>query len=126
MRLLLKVTAIIEGITGLALAIVPSSVINMLLGISLTGDSTAVLMARLAGLALVAMALGCWLSRSDTQMYVMLKVITGYNILAMTGLMYIGLVERYSGVGLWSAVLVHLVLLIWCISCLRKYVRKVL
>jgi len=48
MKSILAITALIEGATGLALAIRPSFVVSILLGTSLT-DMSAILIARLAG-----------------------------------------------------------------------------
>ena len=66
MKSILIITALIEGVTGLALAIVPSLVVYILLGTSLT-DISAILIARLAGAALFTIAIVCWLSRSYIQ-----------------------------------------------------------
>jgi hypothetical protein len=121
MKSLLTVTAVAEGVTGLALAIVPSLLVSLLLGTSVT-DSSAILIGRLAGAALISIAIACWLSRSDTQSSVMVKVMLGYNIFSVSLLVYAGLVEKISGPGLWPAVLLHAGLLVWCLSSLRKRV----
>src|SRR6266478_4544637 len=54
MKRLLKLTAIIETVTGLGLLAVPSVVVRLLLGSPL-GTSAAVMLARIAGAALVAL-----------------------------------------------------------------------
>src|SRR6476620_8430508 len=118
MKSLLTITGLIEGVTGLALAIVPSLLVSILLGTSLT-DPGAILIGRLAGAALITIAIACWLSRSDTQSSVMAKVMLGYNIFTITLLVYAVLVEKISGPGLWPAVLIHFGLLVLCLS-LRK------
>src|SRR4051812_40186910 len=123
MKSLLTITGLIEGVTGLALAIVPSLLVSILLGTSLT-EPGAILIGRLAGAALITIAIACWLSRSDTQSSVMAKVMLGYNIFTVTLLFYSVLVERISGPGLWPAVLIHFGLLIWCLSSLRKRLQK--
>ena len=119
MKPLLIVTALIEGLTGLALTIVPSFVVSILLGTSLT-DPSAILIARLAGAALITIAIACWLRGSDNHSSIMVKVMIGYNIFSTTLLVYAGLFERISGPGLWPALLIHLGLLIWCVSALCK------
>jgi hypothetical protein len=121
MKLLLTVTAVAEGVTGLALAIVPSLLVSVLLGTSLT-DSSAILIGRLAGAALFSIAIAGWLLRRDTQSFVMVKVMLGYNIFSITLLVYAALVEKLSGPGLWPAVLLHAGLLVWCLSSLGKRV----
>jgi hypothetical protein len=125
MKSLLTITALVEGVTGLALAIVPSWLVSILLGTTLT-DPTEILISRLAGGALITIAIACWLSRSDTQSSVMVKVMAGYNIFSITLLVYAVLVKRIYGSALWPAVLLHLVLLIWCLLSMRKRVQKVI
>jgi len=119
MKSVLTITALIEGVTGLALAIMPSLVVSILLGTSLT-DISAILIARLAGAALITIAIACWLSRSNTQSAVMVKAMLGYNVFSTVLLVYAVLVEQISGPGLWPAVLLHFGLLVWCLSSLRQ------
>ena len=119
MKMLLTTTAIIEGITGLALAIMPPVVIFLLLGIPFT-DPGAILIGRLAGAALTSIAITCWLLRSEPQSSVMIKVMLGYNGFSITLLLYAALVEGISGPALWPAVLFHFGLLVWCLSFLWK------
>jgi hypothetical protein len=121
MKSLLTITSLLEGLTGLALAILPSFFVSLLLGTSLT-DPSAILIARLAGAALITIALACWLSRSETQSPVMVKVMIAYNIFSISLLLYAALFESISGPGLWPAVLLHLGLLVWCLSYLWKRV----
>jgi hypothetical protein len=121
MKSLLTVTALVEGSFGLSLAIVPSLVVPILLGTSLT-DPGAILIARLAGAALITIAIACWLSRIDPRSPVMVKVMLAYNIFSTTLLVYATLVERISGPGLWPAVLLHVGLLVWCVSSLRRHI----
>ena len=119
MKSLLTITALIEGVTGLALAIMPSFVVSILLGTSLT-DISAILIARLAGVALITIAIACWLSRSNTQSAVIVKAMLAYNVFSIVLLVYAVLVEQISGPGLWPAVLLHFGLLVWCLSLLRQ------
>ena len=123
MKSFLTLTALFEGTTGLVLAIAPSLFVSLLLGTSLT-DPSAILIGRLAGAALITIGLACWISRNDTQSSVMAKVMIVYNVLATLLLVYAALVERISGVALWPAVLLHLGLLLWCLSTLRKPIQK--
>ena len=122
MKSLLTITALFEGITGLALAIMPSVLVSILLGTSLT-DQSSILIARLAGAALITIAFACWLSRNDTQSSVMVKTMLGYNSFSISLLVYAALSERIFGPGLWPAVLLHLGLLVWCLSYLWKHER---
>ena len=119
MKSLLTITALIEGVTGLALAIMPSFVVSILLGTLLT-DISAILIARLAGVALITIAIACWLSRSNTQSAVIVKAMLAYNVFSIVLLVYAVLVERIAGPGLWPTVLIHFGLLVWCLSSLRQ------
>ena len=119
MKSILTITALIEGVTGLALAAMPSFVVSILLGTSLT-DISAILIARLAGVALITIAIACWLSRSNTQSAVIVKAMLAYNVFSIVLLVYAVLVEQVSGPGLWPAVLLHFGLLVWCLSSLRQ------
>lgn len=123
MKSLLTITALFEGATGLALVFVPALVISILFGISLT-DSTVMLISRLGGGALVAIAIACWLSRNSKHSSLMVKLMIGYNIFSIVLLVFVVFVKRIYGPGLWPAVLLHLVLLIWCLSSLQKRVQK--
>jgi hypothetical protein len=125
MKSLLTITGLIEGLTGLALAIIPSFLVSILLGTSLT-DASAIIISRLAGAALLTIAIACWLARNDVNSFVMIKVMLTYNILASLLLLYAVLVERISGPGLWPAVFLHFGLLAWCVSSLRKSVQKII
>ena len=124
MRSVLTITGLIEGATGLALAIVPSLVVSILLGTSLT-DPGAILTGRLAGVALFAIAIACWLSRNETRSSVMVKVMLVYNSCSIILLVYAALIENIGGRGLWPAVLLHVGLLIWCVASLRKYLQNI-
>ena len=55
---LLALAAIAEGVTGVALIVVPSPVGRLLLGAELSGVTGVV--GRVAGMALVALAIACW------------------------------------------------------------------
>src|SRR4051794_307085 len=99
MKSLLTITGLIEGTTGLGLAIVPSLLVSILLGTTLT-DPGAILIGRLAGAALFSIAIACLLSRTDSESFVMVKVMLVYNIFSVTLLVYAALVEKISGPGL--------------------------
>ena len=58
MKKVLILAAVGEGATGLALLIVPSLVAKLLLGAELAG--VAVIVARVAGIALISLSVACW------------------------------------------------------------------
>ena len=121
MKALLITTAIIEIPTGTALLTVPALVASILLGAALD-TPPGLALARVAGVALVALAVACWLARNDAQSRAARGVIAAmllYNAGAVAVLAYAGLGLGLSAIGLWPAVLLHASLTAWCLVCLR-------
>ena len=95
---LLAIAALAEAATGLALLVVPSLVGRLLLGAELTGVSVPV--ARVLGIALIALAIACW--PGLTALCGMLT----YSALATAFLAYLGIRGHWVGPLLWPAVVV--------------------
>jgi hypothetical protein len=93
--------AVGEASTGLALLIVPGLVGHLLLGEELNGIALSV--ARVAGIALVALGLACWPGTPRVGMLT-------YSAGVMLYLAYLGLTGSSTGLLLWPAVILHLVL----------------
>ena len=104
MKTLLTFAAIAEAATGLALLVVPSTVGQLLLGAELTG--VAVPVARVTGIALIALAVACWPGR--TALCGMLT----YSLLATAFLAYLGIRGNWVGPLLWPAIALHVLLTI--------------
>ena len=122
MRRLLKLTAIIETATGLGLMATPSVVVRLLLGSPLD-TSAAVMLARVAGAALLALGVACWLARDDTQSRAARGLVVAmlmYNIPATAVLAFAGIGLGLQGVALWPAVVLHAAMAVWCVACLRR------
>jgi len=118
---LLVVTATTEAATGLALAILPGAPVSLLLGTSLDAPGGLVV-ARIAGAALLSLGVACWLARNDALSGAGRGVIAAmllYNAGAVSVLVYAAMGLRLSGIGLWPASLLHAALAVWCIACLR-------
>jgi hypothetical protein len=111
MNRLLVVAAIAEAATGLALLLVPPLVGQMLLGAELTG--IAVIIARVAGIALVALAVACWPGAP-------LSAMLGYGAAITIYLSYLGFTGGASGVLLWPAVVLHVVMTVLLARTGRK------
>jgi hypothetical protein len=103
MKKLLPLVALGELATGLALLVVPSLVAQLLLGAELTG--IAVPVARVAGIALIALAVACW---PGTPLIGMLT----YSAAVALYLAYLGFAGGASGILLWPAVILHAILTI--------------
>lgn len=101
MNRLLAFAAIAEAATGVALLAMPSLVGQCLFGAELTG--LAVIVARVAGIALLAFALACWPGSP-------LLAMLGYGAASALYLGYLGLTGAATGPLLWPAVVLHLVL----------------
>jgi hypothetical protein len=101
MKKLLDVVAVAEIATGVALVVAPSLVGQLLLGAELSGMAAVV--ARVAGIALVAVGIACWPGTPMIAMLVYSGAITLY-------LAYVGLAGVADGVLLWPAVVVHAIL----------------
>ena len=121
MKLLLKLTAFIEAATGLGLIAVPAFVVQLLLGSELLGAG--IPLGRLAGVALLALGIVCWLTSSDTQSCAARGIVTAmalYNIGAVLVLGAAGVQSQTVGIGLWPAVMLHAAMAAWCIACLQR------
>ena len=122
MSRLLKLTALIEAATGLGLIATPSIVVRLLLG-SLLDTSAAVMLGRVAGTALLALGVACWLARDDTQSRAargLVVTILLYNVSVATLLAFAGVGLGLHGLALWPAVILHAVMAVWCTACLGR------
>jgi hypothetical protein len=117
MKTLLTVTAAIEGGTGLLLIFFPSMLTGILLGESLE-TPVAITIARIAGVAILAIAAICWLNRNDVHGSGTMGLVKGliiYNAGASAILIWAGTVMGLSCTGLWCVVIIHLIMCIWCV-----------
>jgi len=128
MRKLLIATALLEAGTGLGLALWPATLVAVLIGAPLDTPGGLVV-ARVAGAALLALGLACWQARGDEESRAARGLVAAlllYNAAAVTLLVHAHLGLNLSAIGLWPAVALHSALAIWCIACLRSPRRKLL
>ncbi len=121
MKRFLTLTAIIEAATGLALIALPAIVVRLLLGAEISGAS--IPLGRVAGAALLALGVACWLARDDTQSRAARGLVVAmlmYNIVATAVLAFAGIGLGLHGVVLWPAVVLHAAMGVWCIVCLGR------
>ena len=121
-RKLLIVTALAETATGLMLLVSPTLVVAFLLGASLDAPA-ALVVARIAGAALLSLGYACWLARSDSPNRAaggMVAAILLYNSVAVAVLTNAVTGGRLVGVLTWPAIALHAALAVWCIACLRS------
>jgi hypothetical protein len=101
MKVGLIFAAVAETATGLALLIVPSLVGQLLFGVEFTGVT--ILVARVTGIALIGLGVACWPGPPLVGMLI-------YSAAVALYLSYIGFAAGLTGVFLWPAVVLHVIL----------------
>jgi hypothetical protein len=101
MKKVLVLAAVSEAATGVALLIVPSLVGQLLFGLELSGIAMTV--ARVTGIALISFGVACWPGTPLTGMLIYSAAVTLY-------LAYVGFAGGLTGILLWPAVVLHLIL----------------
>jgi hypothetical protein len=119
MKRLLIVTSFLEGSTGLALIVKPSLIVLFLLGSPLA-NPLSVIITRIAGVALVSLAIVCWFSRKSNNMVGVTIALLFYNLASVVLLGYAGVYESLNGVALWPAVAAHIAMTLWCAMLLYR------
>lgn len=99
--MILVLAAAAEAATGLALLVVPSLVGQLLLGAELAGAAATV--ARVTGIALIALSVACWPGTPLLGMLIYSAAITVYFA-------WLGISGDSIGTLLWPAAALHLVL----------------
>lgn len=87
-----------EALTGLVLLVAPSFTAQLLLGDDVSGSG--VLVARVAGIALIGLAAACWPGPASLGMLI-------YSLLVTLYLGWLGATGAATGVLLWPAGLLH-------------------
>jgi hypothetical protein len=101
MKAVLVFAAVGEIATGIALLVVPSLTGQLLLGTELAGVT--VIVARVAGIAPIALGIACWPGTPLAGMLLYSAAVTLY-------LAYVGYADGMTGVLLWPAVVLHAIL----------------
>jgi hypothetical protein len=107
---LLTSSALIELGAGLLLLLFPSYMLALVFG--LQSNSLAVMVAQVAGVALLALGIACWSARNDAggpARLGSLRAITVYNGSAGLLLVLFAVTGRASGIVIWLFAVVHLV-----------------
>ena len=117
---LLSVTGAAETAMGLVLAVAPSLLVELLLG-SVSGTAAGITVSRVAGVAILALGVACWLARQDAAGRAARGLIAAmlvYNAAVAAILVLVWTNQGLSGVALWPVVLAHAVLAVWCVVAL--------
>ena len=99
---LLAVAAAGEAVTGLALLIFPSIVVQLFLGTEIV--AAGIVVGRLAGIALIALGIACWPGGGVSR--ALCGMLT-YSVLATVYLACLGVRGEWAGPLLWPAVVLH-------------------
>lgn len=120
MKALLPLMGALEAATGLALLVAPSVLVTWLLGAPL--DSPAgTTVTRVAGVALLALAVACWFARDDAAGQAskgLLAAMLLYNVAVVAILVLAWASLEPMGIAFWPVVVAHTGLAGWCIVCL--------
>jgi tryptophan-rich sensory protein len=126
MKALLTLMALLESTIGLVLLVSPALPASNLLGAPL--DTPAGLtVGRVAGAALVALGIACWRVRQDGGGRSATGVIISmmfYNVLVVAVLVYAQFGLSLKGIGVRPAVFLHVVLAVWCLTCVVRPVNR--
>lgn len=101
MNRVLMIAVIGEAITGVLLLFAPGLVATLLLGTDVTGPG--LIVARVAGIALIALSVACLPGRASQGMLI-------YGLLVTLYLGWLGVTQAAAGLLLWPAVGLHAVL----------------
>jgi hypothetical protein len=108
---LVTVSALLEFLTGLALVLVPDTMIALLFGAK--ADPVSRMIARVCGVALISISIACWAARTGPDSRARLgtiRAITFYNLGAGLLLVASAATGKFHGIVIWSVGLLHLAL----------------
>ena len=123
MKALLGVSAVIEAGAGLALVAFPVAAASLLVGSS-SGAPSELLVARVAGVALLALAAGCWRARGEARAarpLVVAMLVYDAGVAAL--LVHAAATPGSSGVTPWPAAALHAGMAVWCVLALTRTVN---
>jgi len=126
MKLLLIISAVFEAAVGASLLILPSFTASTLLGAAL--DTPAGLVTgRIAGAALIGLAVASWSARDGERLGPARGVIIAmlfYNFAAVAVLVWAGIRLELRSPMIWPTIVLHLALGGWCLVSLRSSQRR--
>ena len=127
MKLLLIIAAVIEAVAGVTLLLMPAVAVSALLGAALD-TATGLVAGRIAGAALVGLAIACWQARDGERgspATGVVEAMSFYNFAAAMVLVYAGIRLDLRSALLWPAIVLHLGLGAWCVMTLWFSRRKI-
>jgi hypothetical protein len=115
---LVAVDTAVEGVTGIALMLAPGVVSWLLIAARL--DAAGAFVARVAGIALVALCVACWTGARGPGIRGAVAGLLLYNLLCAAYLGGVGLARAPVGPLLWPAVVVHTALAVLLAAAWRR------
>jgi hypothetical protein len=102
----LAISCGLEAATGLGLLVAPAVVANLVLGADIAGPAT--IIGKIAGLALISLAIACWprVNAKGEGAYLAMLI---YNALVALMLAEAGATAKATGILLWPVVVTHLI-----------------
>jgi len=126
MKLLLMIMAVLEGVVGLGLLLIPVLVVSALLNTPLDTPG-GLIAARLAGAAIIGLAISCWQARDAERNGAALGIVSAmlfYNIAAAALLVYGGVRLGLQSIFIWPTIVLHSALALWCGSLIWLAMRR--
>ena len=126
MKILLIVTAIFEGLAGAAFLLIPSITVPTLLSVPLN-TAGGLVAARLAGAAIIGLAIACWQARDSEKGGAALGIVAAmlfYNVVAAMIIVWAGFRLGIQRPLMWPAMVAHGILGVWCLAVLWMAMRK--
>jgi hypothetical protein len=121
MKRLFAVAGVAEVLGGLAFVLTPTLQAELFFGASINGPAESV-MARVMGLAMMALGLAFWQGRTEPQASTargMAVVVLVYNTAVAILLVASAVLSHLSAAALWPATGLHAALAVWCAWNLR-------
>ncbi len=118
--------AVLEGVVGFGLLLIPVPFISALLNTPLETPGGLVA-ARLAGAAISALAICCWQARGSERTRAALGIVSAmlfYNIAAAVLLVYGGIRLELQSIFIWPTIVLHSALAVWCGSLMWLAARS--
>ena len=122
MRSLLIVTAVIEGLTGLALFVMPEVAVSVIMNSSVE-SAGGILISRIGGVAIIALAIGCWQARNSQNSGIITAMLF-YNVAVAAVLIFGGSKLGLTDTFIWPTIVLHGVMEVWCVVSVRGPIRR--
>jgi hypothetical protein len=109
-----------EAVAGLGLLLFPSQSVSLFLGSA--PDVPGLVVTRVTGAALLALALACWQMRHERGSAArgVIAAALVYDVGVVVILVHAGLILKVPGIGVWLGALLHSAMSLWCLACLRR------